>query len=127
MARNEQLIRQHKILQMLEDFRFGRTLEEIRDDLVETLGLGSLHVRSVRRDIEALQAAGFEIDQHESSRGKLWKMGPRARSAFKITASATELIALSLSRDLLYPLAGTPFWLGIESFWSKLQDELIRL
>ena len=31
---------------------------------------------------------------------------------------------MSLSRDLLYPLAGTPFWVGIESFWSKLQDEL---
>jgi predicted DNA-binding transcriptional regulator YafY len=124
MARNEQLIRQHKILQLLENYRFGRTLEEIRDELVETLGLGSLHVRSVRRDIEALQAAGFEIELSESKRGKLWKLGPRARSAFKITASATELIALSLSRDLLYPLAGTPFWLGIESFWNKLQDEL---
>src|SRR5207253_8283170 len=37
---------------------------------------------------------------------------------------ATELIALSLGRDLLYPLAGTPFWHAIESFWSKLQQEL---
>ena len=30
MARNEQLIRQHKILQILERYRFGRTLDEIR-------------------------------------------------------------------------------------------------
>ena len=37
MARNEQLIRQHKILQILERYRFGRTLEELRDDLVEEL------------------------------------------------------------------------------------------
>ncbi len=124
MARNEQLIRQHKLLQMLEDYRFGRTLEELRDDLVESLGLGSLHVRSVRRDLEALQAAGFDIDTTDSSRGKLWKLGGRGRSAFKIQASATELIALSLSRDLLYPLAGTPFWHGIETFWNKLQEEL---
>ena len=28
MARNEQLIRQHKILQILERYRFGRLLEE---------------------------------------------------------------------------------------------------
>jgi predicted DNA-binding transcriptional regulator YafY len=124
MARNEQLIRQHKILQLLENYRFGRTLEEIRDELVESLGLGSLHVRSVRRDLEALQAAGFDIDGKDSSRGRLWKLGASGRGAYKITASATELIALSLSRDLLYPLAGTPFWLGIESFWNKLQDEL---
>ena len=61
---------------------------------------------------------------HESQRGKVWKLGPNARGSYKIQASATELIALSLSRDLLYPLAGTPFWQGIESFWNKLREEL---
>jgi predicted DNA-binding transcriptional regulator YafY len=124
MARNEQLIRQHKILQILERYRFGRTLDEIRDDLVEELGLTSLHSRSVRRDLEALQAAGLDVNVHNSQRGKVWKLGPGVRSTHKITATATELMALSLSRDLLFPLAGTPFWQGIESFWNKVQDEL---
>lgn len=124
MARNEQLIRQHKILQILERVRFGKTLEELRDDLVDELGLKSLHTRSVRRDLEALQAAGIDVDAHDSGRGRVWKLGPRAKGAYKITASATELIALSLGRDLLYPLAGTPFWIGIESFWNKIQEEL---
>ncbi|QDU99230.1 helix-turn-helix transcriptional regulator [Lignipirellula cremea] len=124
MARNEQLIRQHKILQILERSRFGRTLEEIRDDLVEELGLTSLHVRSVRRDLEALQAAGIDVDSDSVQRGKVWKLGPLAKGAHKITVSATELIALSLGRDLLHPLAGTPFWQGIESFWIKIQEEL---
>jgi predicted DNA-binding transcriptional regulator YafY len=124
MARNEQLIRQHKILQILERTRFGKTLEEIRDDLVLELGLSSLHVRTVRRDLEALQAAGIDVDNHDSSRGRVWKFGPQAKEATPITASATELIALSLSRDLLYPLAGTPFWQGIESFWNKVKEAL---
>ena len=124
MARNEQLIRQHKILEILERSRFGRTLEEIRDDLVEELGLGTLHTRSVRRDLEALQAAGIDVDAHSIQRGRVWKLGPRARSTHKITATATELMALSLGRDLLLPLVGTPFWQGIESFWNKVQDEL---
>jgi len=124
MARNEQLIRQHKILQILERYRFGRTLNEIRDELVEELGLSSLHPRSVRRDLEALQAAGLDVDVHTIGRGKVWKLGPRARTTHQITASATELIALSLSRDLMVPLAGTPFWQGIESFWHKVQEEL---
>lgn len=124
VARNEQLIRQHKILQILERVRYGKTLEEIRNDLVEELGLKSLHTRSVRRDLEALQSAGIDVDVHDSGRGRVWKLGPRAKSTYKITASATELIALSLGRDLLYPLAGTPFWIGIESFWNKIQEEL---
>ena len=124
MARNEQLIRQHKIMQILERVRYGKTLEEIRDDLVDELGLKSLHTRSVRRDLEALQAAGFDVDVHSIQRGRVWKLGPQAKVTHKITASATELIALSLGRDLLYPLAGTPFWIGIETFWNKINDEL---
>lgn len=124
MARNEQLIRQHKLLQVLERYRFGRTLTEIRDELVEELGLSSLHTRSVRRDVEALEAAGFDVVSVETERGRVWKLGPRFKGAHKITASSTELMALSLGRDLMHPLAGTPFWLGIESFWSKIQESL---
>ncbi len=124
MARNEQLIRQHKILQILERYRFGRTLDEIRQELVEELGLTSLHSRTVRRDLEALQAAGIDVDVHDQQRGRVWKFGPGVKGTHKIAASATELIALSLSRDLMYPLAGTPFWVGIESFWNKLREQL---
>jgi predicted DNA-binding transcriptional regulator YafY len=124
MARNEQLIRQHKLLQILETSRFGKTLDELREELIKDLGLQSLHERSVRRDLEALQAAGIDIGVHDSQRGKIWKVGPIARSTVKIPATSTELIALSLSRDLLYPLAGTPFWQVIESFWNKLQEEI---
>lgn len=124
MARNEQLIRQHRILQILERLRFGCTVKEIRDELVAEMGLKSLHWRSVHRDLIALQKAGIDVGQHDSQRGKIWKLGPKSKHAVKIAATATELIALSLSRDLLYPLAGTPFWQGIESFWHKLQDEM---
>jgi predicted DNA-binding transcriptional regulator YafY len=124
VARNEQLIRQHRILQILERSRFGRTLDEIRQDLIDELGLTSLHERSVRRDLDALQAAGLDIQSQQISRGRVWKLGPQIKQVHRISASATELIALSLGRDLLYPLAGTPFWIGIESFWNKMRDEL---
>ncbi len=74
MARNEQLVRQHKILQILERRRFGATLEDIRQSLVDELGLSSLHGRSVRRDIEALSAAGFDIHTEDTQSGKVWKL-----------------------------------------------------
>ena len=113
MARNEQLIRQHKVLQVLERVRFGKTLAELQADIMDELGLTSLHTRTLRRDLEALQAAGIDVDVHDSQRGKVWKLGPRAKSTTKISFSATELIALSLGREMLHPLAGTPFWMGI--------------
>ena len=124
MARNEQLIRQHKILQILERVRFGKTLEEIKQDVIDELGITSLSTRTIRRDLEALQSAGIDVDSHDMQRGKVWKLGPRAKATTKISFSATELIALSLGRQLMYPLAGTPFWMGIETFWNKIQEEV---
>jgi len=124
MARNEQLIRQHKVLQILERVRFGKTLQELHDDVTEELGLQSLHTRTLRRDLEALQAAGFDVDSHDSPRGKIWKMGPMAKTATHISFSSTELIALSLGRELMLPLTGTQFGSGIESFWKKVREEV---
>ena len=72
MARNEQLIRQHKIIQILERRRYGASLEDLRDSVVQELGIGTLHVRSIRRDIEALQAAGMNIITEETQAGKVW-------------------------------------------------------
>ncbi len=122
MARNEQLIRQHKIMQLLEASRFGRTLEELRDDVVRDLGLSTLHERTIRRDIEALSAAGLDIRHESLERGTVYTLGRVEKGLHKISVSSTELIALSIGRELLLPLVGTQYWQGIESFWSKLND-----
>jgi predicted DNA-binding transcriptional regulator YafY len=124
MARNEQLIRQHKVMQLLESSRFGRTIEELRDELVKDLGLTNLHVRTVHRDLEALKASGLDIQFETLERGKVYKLGRIERSLHKISLSATELIALSIGRELLFPLIGTQYWQGIESFWTKVQEEV---
>ncbi|MGB7346062.1 MAG: transcriptional regulator [Pirellulaceae bacterium] len=122
MARNEQLIRQHKLLQLLEISRFGRTLEELKSELIADLGLSTLHERTVRRDVEALQAAGFDIQSDTVERGKVYKLGVNTTGVHEIGISATELIALSIGRELLYPLLGTQYWRGIETFWNKIQE-----
>jgi predicted DNA-binding transcriptional regulator YafY len=124
MARNEQLIRQHKILQILERRRFGSTLEDIRDSVVQELGLSTLHTRSIRRDIEALQAAGMDIGTEDTQLGKVWKLRRVDKGLHKISVTATELISLSMGRDLMMPLVGTSFWQGIEGFWNKIREQL---
>lgn len=124
MARNEQLIRQHKILQILERLRFGATLEELRDSVVDELGLTSLHTRSIRRDLEALTAAGMPIVDEETQRGRVWKLSRSDKGLHKIAITSSELIAISMGRDLMLPLVGTQFWIGIESFWNKVREQL---
>ena len=124
MSRNEQLIRQHRLLQILERPRRGWTLAELRDELALQLGLASLHPKTVQRDLAALAAAGFDIQSQVRPEGKRWRLGPRSRQVFRVQATASELIALSLGRDFLLPLAGTPLGQALESFWSRLKEEL---
>jgi predicted DNA-binding transcriptional regulator YafY len=124
MARNEQLIRQHKLLAILEQSRYGRSLTELRDELIATLGLTTLSERTVRRDLEALQAAGFDVDVHATEQRSVWKLGKSLRDPARIPATATELLALSMGRNLLLPLKGTPYWQGIESLWQKMKQTL---
>ncbi len=124
MARNEQLIRQHKIIQVLERRRFGATIEELTSSVVEELGLATLHTRSIRRDIDALVAAGMPVVSSDSARGRIWKINRADTGLHRITITASELIALSMGRDLLIPLAGTQFWQGIEAFWHKVREQL---
>lgn len=124
MARNEQLVRQHKLLQILERRRFGASLDDLRQSLVEELGLSSLHERSVRRDLEALQTAGFDIGTDDTQSGKVWKLRRTDKGIHRLNVSATELISLSMGRDLMVPLMGTQFWQGIEGFWNKVRGQL---
>ena len=122
MARNDQLIRQHRLLQVLERTRFGYTLSELRDSLMEELGLTSLHTRTLRRDIEALQAAGIDVESLEMERGRVWLLGDSSQTAYQINVTATELLALSVGRDLMNPLNGTFIGQGITSFWNRVQE-----
>ncbi|TWU41360.1 hypothetical protein Q31b_28040 [Novipirellula aureliae] len=124
MARNEQLIRQHKLLQLLEFSRFGSTIDELRTELISDLGLTTLHGRTVRRDLEALEASGYGIRTETLERGKVYKLARNNKSVHEIGISATELISLSIGRELLFPLLGTQYWRGIETFWNKVKDAL---
>jgi len=124
VARNEQLIRQLTLYNILEASRYGMAIDEMRDKLVETLGLSSLSTRTVRRDLAALQSSGFDIRDEEQANRTVWKLGPLSRKTVRIQATAIELMALSLGRELLLPLAGTPIGQGIESFWNRIQEQL---
>lgn len=124
MARNDQLIRQHRLVQCLARARYGHTLGELKANLMDDLGLGALSERTVRRDLEALQAAGFDIDTDVAERGTVWRAGPGLKAAPEITLSALELMGLSAGRALLTPLADTPFGEGIELLWRRLEEKL---
>jgi predicted DNA-binding transcriptional regulator YafY len=115
MPRNDQVTRQWHLLRLLESSR-GVTLDEIVTRLPVDY---PRHGRTVRRDLEALEAAGFPI-LNERIEGRVrWRLMDGIRQAPALGFSPTELMALVLSRSLLKPLAGTEIQAAIESAMAK--------
>ena len=94
MARSDQLSRQWKIIQTLISSRFGRSVTELATDL-------QCHTRTVYRDLEALQAAGFPVYTDRTGGKNLWCLLDSAKHSIPIPFSLPELMALYFSRDMM--------------------------
>lgn len=124
-TRGKQTARQFKVLQLLQGSRFGMTTRELRDQVVEELGLDSLHEKSIKRDIEHWRQAGFPIQRVETAnpeRPWIWKLDKSDQAVPRLPISVLELLAFAASRELLYPLAGTPYWDGVQRLWQRMRD-----
>ena len=115
MPRNDQVTRQWHLIWLLESTQ-GLTLDEIVKRLPPDY---PRHGRTVRRDLEALEAAGFPI-LNERIEGRVrWRLMDGLRHAPALGFSPTELMALVISRSLLKPLAGTEIQAALESAMAK--------
>jgi len=108
MPRGQQLIRQWRILRALEVSTRGRTAVQLHDEVAE---LGS--PRTVYRDLEVLQGAGFPLYQDDEGR---WRLLTPSEGGPAIPIQPTEMIALLLSEQVMAPLSG-----------SELAEPLVRL
>ena len=116
MPRNAEVIRQWTILREIETARAsGATI----DDLAQ---LCDVTTRTIRRDLEALQAAGFPLyDDRSSDDGKTrWRVNGQAFKGLSAGLTMAELCALYFSRTLVESLSGTPFRSDVESAFEKL-------
>ena len=115
MPRNDQVTRQWHLLRLLESPR-GVTLDEIVSRLPADY---PRHGRTVRRDLEALEAAGFPLINERIDGRVRWRLMDGVRQAPALGFSPTELMALVISRSLLKPLAGTEIQAALESAMAK--------
>jgi len=117
MPRNAEVIRQWSILRDLESSR-----RVTIDELAERTGVTT---RTIRRDLEALQSAGFPIFDEQIDGKRYWTLEARAFKRLDDTSfTVAELSALYFSRTLLECLAATPFQKDVESAFEKLAGAL---
>jgi predicted DNA-binding transcriptional regulator YafY len=114
--RNAEVIRQWKILKRIEAGRYVSSR-----DLVTEHGVSE---RTIRRDIEALQEAGFPLYDERQEGRKIWRLVEGYRQRITQTFSLAELAALYFGRNLMAFLGGAPFAQDIESAFEKIRTAL---
>jgi predicted DNA-binding transcriptional regulator YafY len=116
MPRNDQVVRQLLVLQQLEAARQGVTLDQLANALPPEL---SRHHRTLRRDLAAIEMANFPIVTERVDGQVRWRLMEGFRNVPALRLSPTELMALTFSRHLLTPLAGTEIQTSLQSALGK--------
>ena len=115
--RNAEVIRQWSILRDLEASR-----RVTIDDLARRTGVST---RTIRRDLEALQSAGFPLFDEVHEGKKFWTLEQKAFRRLDDTGfTLAELTAIYFSRSLVECLAATPFQRDVRSAFDKLAAAL---
>jgi predicted DNA-binding transcriptional regulator YafY len=120
MPRNDQITRQWHLLRRLEGST-GLTLRGLVESVPEDY---PKNTRTVRRDLEALEAVGFPIVTERHNGQTRWRLIEGFRNIPALGFSATELMALTFSRKLLQPLEGTEIQSALNSALNKVASAL---
>ena len=117
MSRGDQIGRQWSIIQTLISSRMGKTAAELAEEL-------ECNPRTIYRDLEALQVAGFPIYTDRMEGRNLWSLLDTVRHEIPIPFSLTELMALYFSRDMLKVFKDTVFYDSLESLFQKIKTTI---
>jgi predicted DNA-binding transcriptional regulator YafY len=114
--RNAEVIRQWKILKRIEAGRYTTSAEMAAEHGVTE--------RTIRRDLEALQEAGFPLYDDRQDGRKVWRLVEGYKQRLTQTFTLSELSALFFSKNLMSFLGGAPFARDVESAFAKIQEAL---
>ena len=120
MPRNDQITRQWHLLRRLENTQ-GLTLSQLVEAVPDHYPRND---RTVRRDLEALEAVGFPLVTDRHNGQTRWRLIEGFRNIPALGFSATELMALTFSRKLLRPLEGTEIQSALNSALNKVASAL---
>jgi predicted DNA-binding transcriptional regulator YafY len=115
-GRGNQIVRQWRILRLLEGARFGLRVREIHD----ALG-GGVVERTIFRDLEHLYDAGFRLEKDGEDR---WRVLADGEGGYSVPVRPTELLALLLSEELLAPMRSAEVASSLAGLRQKVEAML---
>lgn len=115
--RGDQLARQWRILRHIEASRTGLSVA----DLLEMEGVTR---RTIYRDLQALQEAGFPLFNEKVEGGAKWAFIDTYKFQVPEPFTLTELMALHLYSDFTRAFRGTFFYDSLESLFKKVRATL---
>jgi proteasome accessory factor B len=118
MARSSEVVRQWEILRAIDGARNGIAVGKLASER-------TVCERTIRRDLYALQRAGFPLYDDKVNGTSMWKLRvkPFARLE-EMGLSLMELCALYFSRTMMDTLAGTPLIGDAEGAFAKIERAL---
>ncbi len=115
MSRGRQMTRQWRILQKLAASPLGATIDEMADEM-------DCCRRTLYRDLDALQEAGFPVyNPGTSGRKNCWALLSTERMGLPFPLELPELMALYLGRDVLKILKDTFIYDNLDTLFKKIQ------
>jgi predicted DNA-binding transcriptional regulator YafY len=116
--RNAEVIRQWQILREVESRRTGVTIHELAKKV-------HVSTRTIRRDLQALQEAGFAVyDEGEENETKRWRLDASPFRAVQEGLSVADVAALYLSRTVVEGLSGWPLADELRAAFAKIDQAL---
>jgi predicted DNA-binding transcriptional regulator YafY len=117
MPRTLEVVRQLRLIQEL-DRSHGLTIEELA-------AVGECTTRTIRRDLKALESAGFPLyDDREEGQPVRWRLLTNPLAGIGTSFRLTELCALYFSRALLESATRPPFDTEVASALARIEAGL---
>ncbi|TNE92824.1 MAG: WYL domain-containing protein [Deltaproteobacteria bacterium] len=115
VQRGRQVLRQWALLRALEAARRGLTVQELAEVIDQPSSL-----RTVYRDLEALQDAGFGLESEEGR----WRVLREGKGEWNVPVRPTEVLAILFTEQLAQPLQQTTAGEALADLRQRLEAML---
>lgn len=118
MPRGDQVLRQWKLLKMLQTRGEGIPLAQLATEM-------GVNERTIQRDFEVLEEIGLSLEFGEDEYGKrYWKLPHDLFKTGPFVLGPTEALSLLLAEQMFEPVAGTHLAEGLDSVLDKIRKSM---